>query len=141
MASRRRRSKSSLNSNLADINSKISRISKNPNPRKIANDSITNLAIREATIVGQNLADNSVTKVKLASDAYNNATFTGVTTTDGIINAPQKRASVVSGYSSSSGLFNQASRVVMTATTSGSALPTTRPDGTPLVAGDIWISF
>lgn len=72
MASRRYRSKSSLNSNLTDINSKISKISKRPDPRKIANESITNVSIKQATITGQNLADNSVTKAKLAADVYSN---------------------------------------------------------------------
>jgi hypothetical protein len=72
VASRRYRSKSSLNSNLTDINSKISKISKRPDPRKIANESITNVSIKQATITGQNLADNSVTKAKLAADVYSN---------------------------------------------------------------------
>jgi hypothetical protein len=132
VASRRYRSKSSLNSNLTDINSKISKISKRPDSRKIANEAITSLSIRESTITGQNLADNSITKSKLAADVYN---------TDGITNSPRKNALIASGYNSASGLFNQASRVVMTATASGSTAPTTRPDGTSLVAGDVWISY
>ena len=72
MASRRYRSKSSLNSNLTDINSKISKISKRPAIRKVADESITNVSIKQATITGQNLADNSVTKAKLAADVYSN---------------------------------------------------------------------
>jgi len=77
VASRRYRSKSSLNSNLVDINSKISKISKRPDSRKIANESITNLSIREATIIGTNLSDSSITKSKLADDVYNNPNFSG----------------------------------------------------------------
>jgi hypothetical protein len=70
------------------------------------------------------------------------ATFTGVvTTSDGITNAQQKNALIASGYNSASGAFAQTSRVVMTATASSSTAPTTRPDGTSLVAGDVWISF
>jgi hypothetical protein len=70
------------------------------------------------------------------------ATFTGVvTTSNGITNAQQKNALIASGYNSASGAFAQTSRVVMTATASGSTAPTTRPDGTSLVAGDVWISF
>jgi hypothetical protein len=78
VASRRYRSKSSLNSNLADINSKISEISKRPDTRKIADESITNVSIKEASIVGQNLADESITKSKLANDVYSNPIFTGL---------------------------------------------------------------
>jgi hypothetical protein len=70
------------------------------------------------------------------------ATFTGtITTSNGITNAQQKNALVASGFNSASGAFAQASRVIMTATATGSTAPTTRPDGTSLVAGDVWISF
>jgi hypothetical protein len=85
VASRRFRSKSSLNSNLTDINSKISKIYKRPEARKIANESITNVSIKEATIVGQNLADNSVTKVKLGEDVFSNSTFSGTATFSGTV--------------------------------------------------------
>jgi len=70
------------------------------------------------------------------------ATFSGlVTTSEGITNAQAKNALVASGYNSASGSFAHASRVVMTAVATGSTAPTTRPDGTALVAGDVWISF
>jgi hypothetical protein len=70
------------------------------------------------------------------------STFTGlVTTSEGITNAQAKNALVASGFNSASGNFAQASRVIMTATATGSTAPATRPDGTALVAGDIWISF
>jgi hypothetical protein len=70
------------------------------------------------------------------------ATFSGlVTTSNGITNAQAKNALVASGYNSVSGNFAQPSRVIMTAAATGSASPTTRPDGTALVAGDIWFSF
>lgn len=68
-------------------------------------------------------------------------TFTGVVSASGITNAKQTNALVASGYNSASGLFDHASRAIMTAVATGSAAPTTRPDGTALVAGDIWISF
>ena len=64
-----------------------------------------------------------------------------ITTSNGIINAQQKNALVASGFNSASGAFAHASRVIMTATASNSTAPTTRPDGTTLIAGDIWISF
>jgi hypothetical protein len=70
------------------------------------------------------------------------ATFSGlVTTSEGITNAQQKNALVASGFNSASGSFAHASRVVMTAVATGSTAPTTRPDGTALVAGDVWISY
>ena len=62
-------------------------------------------------------------------------------TFDGLTNAKQKNALIASGYNSASGNFDHASRVVMTAVASGSTAPTTRPNGTALVAGDVWISF
>jgi hypothetical protein len=72
----------------------------------------------------------------------NGATFSGtVTTSNGITNAQAKNALIASGYNSASGGFAHASRVVMTAVATGSANPTTRPDGTALVAGDVWISY
>ena len=72
----------------------------------------------------------------------NGATFSGtVTTSNGITNAQAKNALIASGYNSASGGFAHPSRVVMTAVAIGSAAPTTRPDGTALVAGDVWISF
>jgi hypothetical protein len=70
------------------------------------------------------------------------ATFSGlITTSEGITNAQQKNALVASGFNSASGSFAHASRVVMTAVATGSTAPTTRPDGTALVAGDVWISY
>jgi hypothetical protein len=70
------------------------------------------------------------------------ASFTGlVTTSNGLTNAQQKNALVASGYNSVSGNFAQASRVIMTATNTSSAEPTTRPDGTTLQIGDIWFGF
>jgi hypothetical protein len=70
------------------------------------------------------------------------ATFSGlVTTSEGITNAQQKNALVASGFNSASGSFAHSSRVVMTAVASGSTAPATRPDGTSLVAGDVWISY
>lgn len=69
LASRRYRSKSSLNSNLADLNSKVSKISKRPSPTKIAQNSITNVSIGEGVIISENLADSSVTKEKIAPSA------------------------------------------------------------------------
>jgi hypothetical protein len=94
---------------------------------------ITNTGTSTSAVIG---LDES-TFAKLAG-----ATFTGlVTTSNGITNAQAKNALVASGFSSAGGGFAQASRVIMTATATGSVPPTTRPDGTALAAGDIWISF
>lgn len=91
MASRRYRSKLSLNSNIADINAKVSEISKRPYVTGVAENSITNVAITDGTIVADNLDEHSVTneklapesvsKSKLAADVFNNATFTGFLST------------------------------------------------------------
>jgi hypothetical protein len=64
-----------------------------------------------------------------------------VTVNNGITNAQAKNALVASGFNSSSGNFAHSSRVIMTAVATGSTAPTTRPDGTNLAIGDIWISF
>jgi len=69
VASRRFRAKSSLNSNLSQVNARVSQITKRPSPRRIAANSITNVSIRNASIASENLSDGSVTSQKLAADA------------------------------------------------------------------------
>jgi hypothetical protein len=64
-----------------------------------------------------------------------------VTTNNGITNAQAKNALVASGFNSASGNFAHTSRVIMTAVGPNSTAPTTRPDGTNLAIGDIWISY
>jgi hypothetical protein len=73
----------------------------------------------------------------------NDPTFSGlVTTSNGITNAQQKNALVASGFDSTAETpFAQPSRVIMTATSLSSTNPTTRPDGTALQVGDVWIDF
>jgi hypothetical protein len=94
---------------------------------------ITNTGTSTAAVIG---LDES-TFAKLGG-----STFTGlVTTNEGITNVQLKNALVASGFASAGGGFAQASRVIMTATATGSTPPTTRPDGTALAAGDVWISF
>jgi phage baseplate assembly protein gpV len=101
----------------------------------IAQSQVTNLTDDLAAKAPQTALD-------LKASLAGGATFTGlVTTSNGITNAQQKNALVASGYNSASGAFAQASRVIMTATASGSTAPTTRPDGTALAAGDVWISY
>jgi hypothetical protein len=69
-------------------------------------------------------------------------TFSETVATDGgITNAQSKNALIASGFNSASGNFSHPSRVIMTAVASSSTAPTTRPDGTSLAIGDIWISF
>jgi hypothetical protein len=97
------------------------------------------------SMVGLSNVDNTTDANKPVSDAQQDALdlkanldapeFTGLS------NVQQKNALIASGYNSASGLFAHASRVVMTAVASGSTAPTTRPNGTSLVAGDVWISF
>jgi hypothetical protein len=72
----------------------------------------------------------------------NNPTFTGLVNTEGITNAQAKNALIASGFDSTAETpFAQASRVVMTAASLTSTDPTTRPDGSALVIGDVWINF
>jgi hypothetical protein len=69
-------------------------------------------------------------------------TFSETVAADGgITNAQSKNALIASGFNSASGNFSHPSRVIMTAVASSSTAPTTRPDGTSLAIGDIWISF
>lgn len=136
MASRRYRSKSSLNSNLTDINSKISKISKRPDPRKIANESITNVSIKQSTITGQNLADNSVTKAKLAADVYSNvsgnpAEGTSLTAANGFgyMGIPQSSAAgttgsyIIAATEAGKHIYASATRTVTIPANSSVALP------------------
>jgi hypothetical protein len=58
----------------------------------------------------------------------------------GITGAAQKVMTVASAYSGST-FASLDPRVIMTASQTGAADPTTRPDGTALVAGDIWIDW
>jgi hypothetical protein len=68
-------------------------------------------------------------------------TFSGVVSaTGGITGAAQKVMTVASAYSGTT-FASLAPRVIMTASETGAADPTTRPDGTDLVAGDIWIDW
>ncbi len=69
MASRRYRAKSSLNSNLSQVNARVSQITKRPAPRRVAANTITSVSIRDASVASQNLADGSVTSPKIAADA------------------------------------------------------------------------
>ena len=111
MASRRFRSRSSLNSNIADINSKISEISKRPYITGLAENSVTNVAITDETIVAENLAEYSVTnekiapqaisKSKLAADVYNEVTLSGYTSTPQLfLEVPLSEEDIISGLPS-----------------------------------------
>jgi hypothetical protein len=68
-------------------------------------------------------------------------TFSGVVSfTGGVAGAAEKVMTVASAYSGST-FAALDPRVIMTASETGAADPTTRPDGTDLVAGDIWIDW
>lgn len=70
------------------------------------------------------------------------AALAGATFTGAVALPKQLNNTIVSGYNSASGAFNQTNRVIMVATATGSTAPTTRPDGTTaLSAGDVWISW
>jgi hypothetical protein len=85
-------------------------------------------------------ASSGTTTVNNSLIAGSSLTVNSSLAANGGVTVPQqKNALVASGYNSASGAFAQSSRVVMTAVASGSATPTTRPDGTALQAGDVWI--
>ncbi len=66
-------------------------------------------------------------------------TLTGLLTANGgIAGATAKNMTVASSYSGTT--FN-GTKVIMVASATGAADPTTRPDGTALQAGDIWIDW
>jgi hypothetical protein len=88
VASRRYRAKNSLNSNITQVNARISQIGKRPAPRKIAENSVTSVQIRTATITAANLDKGSVTNEKIAPDAIRTGNIEdGAVTTPKIINA------------------------------------------------------
>jgi hypothetical protein len=68
----------------------------------------------------------------------------GIAANGGITLAQKKNGLVASAYNSATidpNKFANDSRVIMTAAASGSTAPGVRPDGTALVAGDVWISW
>jgi hypothetical protein len=69
------------------------------------------------------------------------AKLAGSTFTGTVAIAEQKNALMASGFNSVSGNFAQPSRVIMTAAATASTRPTTRPDGSALVIGDIFFGF
>ncbi len=88
MASRRYRAKNSLNSNISQVNARISQIGKRPAPRKIAENSVTSVQIRTATITAANLDKGSVTNEKIAPDAIRTGNIEdGAVTTPKIVDA------------------------------------------------------
>jgi hypothetical protein len=91
-----------------------------------------------AALFDVNVAGGNIT---LGSSASAITASGRITTNEGITNPQQKTALVASGFNSASGNFAQASRVIMTATGTSSGNPTTRPDGTTLQIGDIWLDF
>jgi hypothetical protein len=91
----------------------------------------------ESVYTDGDLTYNPSTNVLTAA----NLTISGTINANAITVAQQKNAAVVSGYNSASGAFAHASKVIMSANATGSSAPTTRPDGTSLAAGDVWISW
>ena len=125
--------------------------------KTLAGANIANLAAATVTFAGNviatiNMNAATVNATNVIATTSNATTFngnlsattitvSGQSNVNAITVAQQKNAAVVSGYNSASGAFAHASKVIMTANATGSAAPTTRPDGTSLVAGDIWISW
>ena len=110
---------------------------------QIGADNTTNLRVDANEV--QALNNGAVSALFLNNEGGNVSIGTSggsnVIVNGGLSLAQQRNALVVSGYNSASGAFAQSNRVIMTATATGSADPTTRPDGTALQAGDIWIDW
>ena len=67
--------------------------------------------------------------------------FTGTITVNGGITGAAAKNMTVASLMPSGGTASTGVGVVMSAATTGASAPTKRPDGTNLVAGDIWISW
>jgi hypothetical protein len=112
-----------------------------PNSATTANtaNSANTIVARDAN---GSFAANIVTATTFTGNlSATTATVSGTINANAITVAQQKNAAVVSGYNSASGAFAHASKVIMSANATGSSAPTTRPDGTSLAAGDVWISW
>jgi hypothetical protein len=109
---------------------------------------ITNTGTSTDAVIGidtSGLLPTAGTNISVAGtevSVIDNPTFSGlVTTNNGITNAQAKNALIASGYDSVAGNFAHNSRVIITATGLTSGDPTTRPDGTTLQVGDVWLNF
>jgi hypothetical protein len=109
---------------------------------------ITNTGTSTDAVIGidtSGLLPTAGTNISVAGtevSVIDNPTFSGlVTTNNGITNAQAKNALIASGYDSVAGSFAHNSRVIITATGLTSGDPTTRPDGTTLQVGDVWLNF
>jgi hypothetical protein len=87
-------------------------------------------------IIGRLASSGNISQLDLRADTTNIL---------GKVEVAQKQnALVVSAYNSATAdpdKFANNSRVIMTAAATGSSDPTTRPDGTALQAGDVWIDW
>jgi hypothetical protein len=95
VASRRYRAKNSLNSNISQVNARISQIGKRPAPRKIAENSVTSVQITNEKIAPDairtgNIEDGAVTTPKII-----NASVTSEKLSENAINVSS--ATVVTG--------------------------------------------
>jgi Major tropism determinant N-terminal domain len=93
-------------------------------------------------ILGRTASSSNVSQINLRGDtitAEGATTVSGVLTVNGgITGAAAKNMTVASSYS---GTTFGTPRVIMTASSTGAAAPTTRPDTTTLQTGDVWISW
>lgn len=87
-------------------------------------------------VIGRTASSSNISQLDLRADTTNIL---------GKLEVSQKKnALIVSAYNSATAdpdKFANNSRVIMTAAATGSSNPTTRPDGTALVAGDVWIGW
>lgn len=82
MASRRYRAKTSLNSNVSQINAQVSQANKRPAPKRIADNAITSATIQANAIVQEAIADGAVGNKQLLADAVQTSNILDGAVTD-----------------------------------------------------------
>ncbi len=115
MASRRYRSRNSLNSNISKINAQVSQSSKRPSPKRLAANVVTSVSVQSAAIVTEGIADASVTTKKIAVEA-----ITTDLIADGAVTADKLGADVQLGGGEITGLD---AAVITTGTFNAARIP------------------
>lgn len=82
MASRRYRAKTSLNSNVSQINAQVSQTNKRPAPRRIAENAISAAAIQPNAVIQEAIADGAVGSKQISADAILTASIKDLAVTD-----------------------------------------------------------
>lgn len=82
MASRRYRAKTSLNSNVSQINAQVSQTNKRPAPKRIAENAISSVSIQPNAVIQEAIADGAVGSKQIAADAVQTSSIQDASVTD-----------------------------------------------------------